>query len=399
MRLRRLLAVGLIALLAAVSPAGSTRRPAWRFAAPRVIPFVMFSESTLLIDTNHDGHPDLVAQTPAPHQSTVVLFGDGKGHFEQRGASFVGAPHVSAGDVNGDGNVDLAGPDGGESCPGVLLGDGAGGFPSPARLPRCALTWPTAYIPPALGDITGDGNVDLLWYADEFFMDLAGNGHGGFERVPATPIVGGFQTTDNLNQIIIEDVNHDGRGDLVGAGPEGLTVALSNGDGSFGSPTVYTFPRQPNGWGHGPAVDVVAADLNHDGYPDFLVALAGAEPPDPPGLGRIAILFGSPSGVLTRGGLYSAGRVYWPSSIALADFNRDGKVDLVVADTVSRGFSRLLGLGGGRFGRPLLVRNRRYPVALRALAGDVTGNRLPDVVLSTGQQLHTFFYVFAGRKH
>jgi hypothetical protein len=394
----RLLAVGIV-VLAAAAPAGSARHPVSSFTRPHVIPLAMRSDSLLLVDVNHDRHLDLVASTGNRLSPLVlVAFGDGKGHFHRRVTSHVfWADNLSTGDVNGDGNVDLVSSDD-LYCPNVQLGDGQGGFAAGAQMPHCFTgSWPPAYLA-TLGDITGDGKLDLVWCSNAFAMVLAGDGHGAFQRTSGTPIFGGYPVPYDMNRIVIADVNHDGFGDLVGAGPNGLSVSPGREDGTLGEATTYSFPREPSGWGHGPAEDVAVADLNHDGYGDFLVALAGAEPPDPPGHGRIAVLSGSRSGVLTPGPLYSAGRVYLPSSIALGDLNRDGKLDLVVADVVSRGFSRLLGVRGGRFGAPLVVANKKYPIAVRATAGEVTGDRLPDVVLSGGQTTSTFVLVFAGRR-
>jgi hypothetical protein len=130
----------------------------------------------LIGDLNHDGHLDLIAAFQ--RWGIYVYYGDGRGSFTGGAATFrspADTPEsLAVGDVNNDGNPDLAvngnlsgrdqpnGPD-------VYLGDGRGGWkPSSGGLK--VVKTATAGI--ALGDLDQDGNVDLV---------AAGNDSNDFE--------------------------------------------------------------------------------------------------------------------------------------------------------------------------------------------------------------------------
>jgi hypothetical protein len=145
------------------------------------------------------------------------------------------------------------------------------------------------------------------------------------------------------NYIAVGDVNRDGKADLVVAaatGPSPVTfslggsvaVLLSNGDGTFGAP--QNFPLAIA------AVFVAVADFNLDGSLDIAVALTN----DNAAGDAIAILPGNGKGSFGAAILFAAGQL--PNSLAVGDFNGDGKPDLAVADSGGFNFGAQNGVAG-----------------------------------------------------
>ena len=152
-----------------------------------------------------------------------MLLGDGAGSFAAPLNFAVGdAPvSVAVGDFTGDGDLDLATANAFADEVSVLIGDGAGSFAAPSNF--AAGGGPQSV---AVGDFDGDGDLDLA--VADFFVDgvsvLAGDGLGGF-AAPATFAVG-----DAPVSVAVGDLDGDGDGDLAVANlfSANVSVLLSN---------------------------------------------------------------------------------------------------------------------------------------------------------------------------
>jgi len=105
-------------------------------------------------------------------------------------------------------------------------------------------------------------------------------------------------------------------------------------------PTIFV-PATNYPVGTNPA-SVAVGDFNADGRPDLAVANNSSN--------TISILLGTSTGGFVAAFNYAAGT--GPQSVAVGDFNADGKPDLAVANISSNNVTILLGAGVGTFGAP-----------------------------------------------
>jgi hypothetical protein len=237
---------------------------------------------------------------------------------------------VAVGDFNNDGLLDFA--VGGATTIQVFLGKGDGTFQLPVTTPTHSV------IAMVAGDFNGDGKLDLAVINDNPFPVLnifLGKGNGFFTR-QASPL----RMHDSFN-LSAADFNGDGKLDLYvvlggrGGGCTGqpcFRILIGNGDGGFIAGGL--FGPLPRGSGY-PAI----ADFNGDGKLDLAVAGINFYGKD-----AVNVFLGD-----GRGGF--ANKVPYPvefagDSVAAADVNGDGKIDLV-----TDGVSVLLGNGDGTFRR------------------------------------------------
>jgi hypothetical protein len=301
------------------------------------------------------------------------------------------ANSMAIADLNGDGKWDLvvghvegAGCGGAGGEVGVLLGNGDGTFQ--AAQPYCVGGGGNSAI--FVADVNSDGKPDLIVantvFSNSDFGDggvavLLGNGDGTFQPAQSYKSGGG-----EADSVIVADLNGDGKPDVVvanscktgencqeppfGTATGNVGVLLGNGDGTFQPAVNYDS-------GGGIAVSVIAADVNSDGKWDLIVAHR-CDHNDYCGDGAIGILSGNGDGTFQPAVAYKWGGER-PNSMAVADVNGDGKLDLLVGGIFTAGVA--LGNGDGTFQDAVTYSTGGWLVNSIAF-GDVNGDGVPDLV-------------------
>jgi FG-GAP-like repeat len=100
----------------------------------------------------------------------------------------------------------------------------------------------------------------------------------------------------------------------------------------------------------GSAFNVATGDFNGDGILD-IVSTGNNSP------GTVSVLLGKGDGIFAAEPIVSAAGTYYPSALAVGDFNNDGKLDLMVAIELTNAFGVeiLLGNGDGTFQAPTVI--------------------------------------------
>ena len=293
----------------------------------------------------------------------------------------------------------------------------------------------------AIADVNHDGKLDLLVanMEDGSISVLLGDGKGHFTPGPGSP----FPCNPNPNDIVVADMNGDGNPDLVianhqtpyitvllgdGMGgfkpsphspfatrshphPHGVAVADFMGDGkpavvtdSWGSDQILLMPSDGKGNlilpgklfptdGHSDQ-GVRSADFNKDGRPD--VVTTGQN------INALNLLLGDGKGGFRKASAspFPAGAAPW--AFTIDDINQDGNPDVVVIpyhrdlrDFKQLGVTVLLGDGKGGFtvmrGSPLSLAGCDGPD--RVATGDLTGSGLRDIVVSCALNNKVFLFL------
>ncbi|MFI5457562.1 MAG: beta strand repeat-containing protein [Isosphaerales bacterium] len=234
-----------------------------------------FPDAIVVGNFNGDKNLDLAVAEPFT-DSVTVLLGNGDGTFNQGstisfGESFPFVPQniaLATGDFRNNGLTDLAVVSSnfyyGDTLD-VLLGNGDGTFQAPQGPTAISLGSGVYPIGIVAGHFTNNGILDLATAdssgggTDDYSVYL-GNGDGTFQA-PTQFTLGG---TGYSTALVTGDFAGNGRTDLAitQTSPDNVYVRLSNGDGSFSSPSVIDLVR--------PETPLVA-DLNGDGAPDVSV--------------------------------------------------------------------------------------------------------------------------------
>ena len=307
---------------------------------------------------------------------------------------------VAVADVNGDGKLDVVVANcdpaavGGcgflrDGIVGVLLGNSDGTF-QPVVTYGSGGNLATAI---AVADVNGDSKPDIIITHECTVTScenrvgvsiLLGNGDGTFQ--PAATYNSGGQQSPS---VALADVNGDGKLDLL-VTEETFTCIGVDCDNTGGVSILlgngdgtFQAPVSYNSGGIGP-MSVAAADVNGDGKIDLLVANCGCIFGYFLNSGSVGVLLGNGDGTFRATVSYSAGPNPW--SIAVADLNGDGKPDVAVAASCWCGHDAsaavLLGKGDGTFQPPLFYDSGGADTFSIAVS-DVNGDGTPDLLVAS----------------
>jgi hypothetical protein len=304
------------------------------------------SNTTIVADLNGDGIPDLVQVAFNFDQThtqggVAVSLGTGNGSYGPPVLYPTGSPNsfwVVAGDFNGDGKLDLAVAnacsDGNCTQGGVaiLLGNGDGTFQAPTVYGSgapLALTLVT-------GDFNGDGKLDVAVMNQDQPPSvgiLLGNGDGTLQPAVLTNTSAGV--TSNYS-IAAGDFNGDGKTDvaLVSISTDQSTgliaIYLSNGDGTLTQEgTSFSSGGTARSGGFG--MSLAVADVNNDGKLDVVVANSCQILNSNCSAGTLSVFIGNGDGTFQSGPSQTVpdGNFY---SLFLADINGDGILDAIATN-------------------------------------------------------------------
>ena len=279
-------------------------------------------ESVAVGDFNGDGKQD-IATANRFSNSVSIRLGDGLGDFSGTTNITVGSSprSVAVGDFNGDGKQDIATANRTSNSVSIRLGDGQGGFSGTSEIVVGLFPYSVA-----VGDFNGDGNQDIATAnsGSNFVSIRLGDGQGGFSGTAEVGV--GSQPYS----VAVGDFNGDGNQDIATANNNTLgsvSIRLGDGQGGFSGTTEVAFGLNP--------ISVVVGDFNGDGAPDIAAANNSFNS------NSVSIRLGDGQGGFSGTTNVAVGST--PRSIAVGDFNGDGKQDIAAANFSSSSVSILLG--------------------------------------------------------
>jgi hypothetical protein len=242
----------------------------------------------------------------------------------------------------------------------------------------------------ATGDFNGDGNIDLVIANTETPFLTILLGDGKGGFAPSPHSPFDTHSYPHVHGVAVGDFNGDGKLDVVTDSWGHNEILMFLGDGKGN----LILPGQAFRTGKRPYERLRSADFNQDGKPDVVTTDLDEN--------AVSILLGDGHGGLhdAPGSPFPAGRAPW--AVAVDDMNHDGNLDLVIVpyapdvpDLKDVGVTVLLGDGKGGFrkmsGSPFSLAGCEGPD--RVATGDMNGDGLRDIVVTCAQNNRLMLYL------
>jgi hypothetical protein len=301
----------------------------------------------VVADFNKDGNLDFAVALRG-ETSVVSYKGNGAGGFTQAGRVGTGNLGNSdifdhevamvSGDFDGDAKLDLAVSSNVTGAVYVLRGKGTGAFffrvttavPNDPSRPAD----PPDLLGLAAADLNGDGKTDLVTAAGGEVVNVLRATSGGRFTLLQQFGFGDLPLIANPHDLTIAHLNGDSILDLAitSGGSDGVGVFLGQGGGIFAFDHTEGVNGQPDvQFDRGPFA-IAQGDFNKDGVVDLVTANVNSSTRTVltnDGTGQFSIL---ETPTLDDESEIPNNPTYTPVSVAVGDFTKDGKLDIVLAN-------------------------------------------------------------------
>ena len=374
-----------VSVLLNTMPAPATTFDGNSFAAHQDFGTGTSPASVTTADLNGDGKPDLIVANEGASTISVLLNSTPPGAAApsftvQQNFATGGAPtSVIAADVNGDGFPDLIAANAGANTISVLLNTTTPGASTPSFATQQTFATGGTPLSVTSADVNGDGLLDLIVAnANDNTVSVLLNTTAPGATTPSFATQQTFATGATPYSVKAADVNGDGLPDLIVANNVGGTVSVLINTTAPGA-TIPSFANQQTfAVGHDPS-SVTVSDVNGDGKPDLIVTNYVDN--------TVSVLLnttatGAATPSFATQQTFAAGQF-----VTAADVNGDGRPDLITANYASKTVSVLLNTTAPGATLPSFATQQTFATGnnpTSVAVADLNGDGALDLAVSNG---------------